>query len=132
MAEERALDTVEKKELESTEEQTEPGKFYMPQTDIHETDEALMVTMEMPGVEKGAVDVQLEKNLLSVEGRVEFDKYEELEPLYTEYNVGHFRRSFRISSEIDQSKIAAGIEDGVLTLRLPKAEEKKARRIELS
>lgn len=129
MAEERALDTVEKKELETAEEQTEPGKFYVPYTDIHENDEALVVTMEMPGVEKGALDVQLENNVLSVEGRVDFGKYEELEPLYTEYNVGHFRRSFKISSEIDQGKIAAGVEGGVLTLHLPKAEEKMARKI---
>ena len=129
MAEERALDTVEKKELESAEEQTEPGKFYVPYTDIHETDGALVVTMEIPGVEKDAVDVQLENNVLSVEGRVDFDEYEDLEPVYTEYNVGHFRRSFKISSEIDQSKIAAGVENGVLTLNLPKAEEQKARKI---
>ena len=132
MAEERALDTVEKKELESAEEQTEPGKFYVPYTDIHETDEALIVTMEMPGVAKDALDVHLEKNVLSVEGRVDFGEYEDLEPVYTEYNVGHFQRSFRISSEIDQSRIAAGIENGVLTLSLPKAEEQKARRIAVS
>ena len=118
--------------MESIEEQTEPGKFFMPHTDIHETAEALIVTMEMPGVEKGALDIQLEKNVLAVEGRVDFDEYEELEPLYTEYNVGHFRRSFRISSEIDQSKIAAGVENGVLTLHLPKAEEQQARKIAIN
>ena len=129
MAEERALDTVEKKELEGTEEQTEPGKFYVPYTDIHEADEALIVTMEMPGVEKNAIDVQLEKNVLSVEGRVDLEEYDGLEPVYTEYNVGHYRRSFKISSEIDQGKIAAGVEDGVLTLRLPKAEAQMARKI---
>lgn len=132
MAKERSLDTVEKKELESTEEQTVPGKFYVPHTDIHETDEALMVTMEMPGVEKGAIDVQLEKNVLAVEGRVDFGEYEGLEALYTEYNVGHFRRTFRISSQIDQGKIAAEMEDGVLTLHLPKGEEQKPRTIEVS
>ena len=129
MAEERALDSVEKKELETAEEQTVPGKFYVPYTDIHETDEALMVTMEMPGVEKRAVEVNLENNVLSVEGHVELDEYEDLEPLYTEYNVGHFRRSFKISSEINQAGIAAQIEDGVLTLHLPKAEEQKPRTI---
>ena len=129
MAEERALDTVEKKELETTEEQTEPGKFYVPYTDIQETEEALDVVMEIPGVRKDAVEVQLEKNVLSVEGRVDFDEYEHLEPLYTEYNVGHFQRSFRISNAIDQSKIAANVEDGVLTLHLPKGEEQKPRTI---
>ncbi len=130
MAEERALDSVEKQEL-TGEEQTVPGKFYVPNTDIHETGGALTVTMEMPGVEKGAIDVQLEKNVLSVEGRVNFDQYDELEPLYTEYNVGHFRRSFRISSDIDQAKIGASIEDGVLTLNLPKAKEQQPRKIKV-
>ena len=129
MAEERALDSVEKKELESTEEQTVPGKFYVPYTDIHETEDALLLTMEMPGVERGAVDVQLENNVLSIEGRIDFDKYQDLEPLYTEYNVGHFRRSFKLSNDVDQAKIAANIEDGVLTLNLPKAEEQKPRTI---
>ena len=70
MAEERALDSVEKKELESTEEQTVPGKFYVPYTDIHETEDALNVVMEMPGVAKDAVDVELDKNVLSIEGRI--------------------------------------------------------------
>ncbi len=132
MAEERALDSVEKKELESTEEQTVPGKFYVPYTDIHETDGGLVVTMEMPGVEKGSVDVQLENNVVSIEGRIDFDKYQDLEPLYTEYNVGHFRRSFKLSNAVDQSKIAANIEDGVLILNLPKAAEQKPRTIKVN
>ena len=129
MAEERALDSVEKKELESTEEQTVPGKFYVPYTDIHETEDALNVVMEMPGVAKDAVDVELDKNVLSIEGRIVFDQYDDLEPLYTEYNVGHFRRSFKLSNDVDQANIAANLEDGVLTLRLPKAEEQKPRTI---
>ncbi len=129
MAEERALDSVEKKELETTEEQTVPGKFYVPYTDIYESEDALIVTMEMPGVEKGAIDIQLEKNVLSVEGRIEYDEYDEFEPLYTEYNVGHFRRSFSLSNAIDQDKIAANMADGVLTLNLPKAQEQKPRTI---
>ena len=129
MSDERALDSVEKKELESTEEQTVPGKFYVPYTDIYETEDALTVTMEMPGVEKDAVDVQLEKDVLSIEGRIDFDEYEDLEPLYTEYNVGHYRRSFKLSNDVDQSKIAANLEDGVLFLHLPKAAEQKPRTI---
>ena len=129
MAEERALDSVQKKELETAEEQTVPGKFYVPYTDIHETEDALLVTMEMPGVDKGSVDVSLEKDVLSVEGRIDFGEYEDLEPLYTEYNVGHFRRSFKLSNDVDQGRIAANIEDGLLTLHLPKAEEQTPRTI---
>jgi HSP20 family molecular chaperone IbpA len=129
MADDTSLDSVEKKELESTEEETVPGKFYVPPTDIHETSTALVLTMEMPGVAKDKVDVRLEKNVLSVEGRIDFSKYDDLEPVYTEYNVGHFRRSFKISNEIDQAKIAARLADGVLTLDLPKVEEQQPRTI---
>jgi HSP20 family molecular chaperone IbpA len=131
MSDEQSLDSVEKKELETEQEQTVPGKFYVPYTDIHETGDALVVTMEMPGVEKRNVEVGLEKNVLSIEGRIDFDPYQDLEPVYTEYNVGHFRRSFTISSEIDRDKIAANMEGGILTLHLPKLAEQTARKIEV-
>jgi len=66
---------------------------------------------------------------LSVEGRVKFDKYEGLEPVYTEYNIGPYHRSFQLSNTIDQSKISAEMRDGILTLVLPKSAEAKPRRI---
>ena len=90
------------------------------------------MVMEMPGVAKDAVDVELDKNVLSIEGRIVFDQYGDLEPLYTEYNVGHYRRSFELLNNFDQANIAANLEDGVLTLRLPKAAEQKPRTIKVS
>jgi HSP20 family protein len=127
----RDLDVPHKKELDTREEKTLPGKFYMPSTDIYGTDQALVVVMDMPGVEKKDVDIKLEKNVLSVEGRIDFSKYDDLKPVYTEYNVGHFTRSFRLSSEIDGAGISATINDGVLTLTLPKAKVATPRRIEI-
>jgi HSP20 family protein len=66
-----------------------------------------------------------------VEGRIDFNKYEGLQPVYSEYNIGPYRRSFRISGMIDQDKITAELRDGVITLVLPKAERAKPRRIEI-
>jgi HSP20 family protein len=129
MADSQALAVQEKKELVSKEEKTVPARYYVQITDIYETDDALTVVMEIPGVEKKDVEVNVENDVLRVEGRVDFTKYEGLEPLYTEYNVGHFARSFTLSNRIDQQQIAAQLEDGVLTLTLKKAKEAMPRKI---
>jgi HSP20 family protein len=129
MAKSQALEVKEKKEVVSKEETTVPARSFLPTTDIYETDEALTVVMEIPGVEKKDLDVDLENDVLRVEGRIDFSKYEGLEPLYTEYNVGHFARAFTLSRKIDQQQISAQVEDGVLTLTLRKAKEAQPRRI---
>ena len=85
--------------------------------------------MEIPGVERKDLDIRLENDVLRIEGRIESTKYAGLEPLYTEYNVGHFRRSFSLSSKIDQEQIGAQVEDGVLTITLKKTKEATPRRI---
>ena len=115
----------------SKEEKTVPGRYYVPYTDIHETDDALTVVMEMPGVEKKDINVALENDVLRVDGQIDFAKYEGMEPVYTEYNVGHYTRSFTLSNKIDQGQISAQLEDGVLTLTLPKAKEALQRRISI-
>jgi HSP20 family molecular chaperone IbpA len=129
MSESQDLAVREKKELAAKEESTVAGRYYVPPADIYETDEALVVLMEMPGVARDNINVSLENDALRVEGRVEFSKYEGLEPVYTEYNVGHYTRSFTLSRKIDQERIAAQMQDGVLTLTLPKAKEAQPRRI---
>ena len=87
--------------------------------------------MEMPGVEKNDINVALENDVLRVDGQIDFSKYEGMEPVYTEYNVGHYTRSFTLSSKIDQERISAQLDDGVLTLTLPKAKEAQPRRISI-
>lgn len=126
------LAVQEKKELVSKEEKTVPARYYVQNTDIYETDDALTVVMEIPGVEKKDVEVNIENDVLRVEGRIDFAKYEGLEPLYTEYNVGHFARAFTLSNKIDQQQISAQLDDGVLTLTLKKAKEAMPRKIAIN
>jgi HSP20 family molecular chaperone IbpA len=128
----QALSVQEKKEVATKAEKTLPARFYTPLTDIYETDETLTVVMEMPGVEKKSLDVQLENDTLRVEGRIDMSKYDGLGPLYSEYNVGHFARSFSMSSAVDGKRISAALDDGVLTLTLPKVEEARPRRIPIT
>ena len=132
MSEAQELAVRDKKELVSKEEKTAPGRYYVPYADIYETDEALSVVMEMPGVEKKDLNVALENDVLRVDGRIDFSKYEGMEPVYTEYNVGHYMRSFTLSSKIDQERISAQLDDGVLTLKLPKSEKAQPRRISIN
>ena len=132
MARSQALEVQEKKELVSKEEKTVPARYYVPTTDIFETDDAPTVVMEIPGVERQALEVNIENDVLRVDARIDFSKYEELEPLYTEYNVGHFTRSFTLSNNIDQQQISAQLDDGVLTLTLKKAKEAVPRRIAIN
>jgi HSP20 family protein len=131
MTERQALEVREKKELVSRDEKTVPVRYYMPATDIQETEDSLLVVMEMPGVEKKDIDVNVENDVIRIEGRIDPAKYEGLDPLYTEYNVGHFARSFTVSNKIDRHRIDARLEDGVLTLTLGKAKEAMPRRIEI-
>lgn len=132
MANGQEIATREKKELVSKEEQTAPGRHYVPYADVYETDDALTVAMEMPGVEKQHLTISLENGVLRVDGQIDFSKYEGMQPVYTEYNVGHYRRSFSLSNKIDQENISAQVEDGVLTLTLPKAKEAQPRKIAIS
>jgi HSP20 family protein len=131
MAAAQELQFQKKRELENKEETTIPARIFQPAADIYEAENDLTVILEMPGVEKKNVDIRMEDGVLNVEGRLDLTKYQGLQPLHPEYNIGHYARSFRLSSKIDQNKIAAEMTDGVLSLKLPKVEEAKSRTIQV-
>ena len=129
MSESQELAVREKQELAKKEEQTTPGRYFVPTADIFETEEALTVVMEMPGVEKKDIDIGLDDDVLRVEGKIDFSKYQGMEPVYTEYLVGHYVRGFTLSGKINRDGISAQLDDGVLTLTLPKAKHAQPRKI---
>jgi HSP20 family protein len=132
MASKQELQVQQKRELEKKQETTVPARIFVPMADIYETPDALKVVLEMPGVDKSNVNVRVEDGVLTVEGRLDFSKYRDLQPLYTEYNIGHYSRSFRLTTKINQSEIGAEMKDGVLSLVLPKAEKAKSRTIQVN
>ena len=126
------LQAQHKREVEKKQESTMPVRDFVPVTDIFETEQALTVVLEMPGVSKESVEVGVENDVITITGRINSSKYEGLQPLYTEYNIGNYSRSFQISSKIEQERIEAELKDGVMTLVLPKAEKAMPRRISVS
>jgi HSP20 family molecular chaperone IbpA len=132
MASQQDLQVQHKREVEKKQEATVSWRTYLPITDIFETDQALTVVLEMPGVGKDAVEVSVQDDILTIDGRIDYSKYEGLQPVYTEYNVGHYTRSFELSSKIEQGNISAELKDGVMTLVLPKAEKAKPRKIKIN
>jgi len=126
------LQIQRKREVETKQESTVPARVFVPVTDIFETDDALTVMLEMPGVAKDRVDVRVENDVLTIEGQIDFGVYENLRPLYTEYNVGNYARTFQLSSRLEQDRISAALKDGVMTLVLPKVERAKPRKIHVN
>ena len=131
MANAQELQVQQKREVGKKTEATMPARFFVPVTDILETPQALTVVLEMPGVDRNSIEAHVEDDVVTIEGRIDFAKYEGMQPVYTEYNVGHYACSFQISNKIDQSKISAEMKDGVVTIVLPKAEQAKPRKIQV-
>ena len=122
------LSVRNKQELKG-EEHTRAGRTYLPDVDICETQDSLWLWADMPGVDEGSIEVKLADGVLSIEGHVSLQDYEDLAPVYTEYNVGNYLRRFAVSSDIDADHIKASMANGVLKVELPKAESAKPRRI---
>jgi HSP20 family protein len=104
MAAAKELEVQKKRPVQSSEESTAPVNMFLPTTDIFETEDALSVLVEMPGVEKGNVDISVKERILTIDGRIDFQKYAGMAPVYTEYNIGNFHRRFSLSNKVDASK----------------------------
>jgi HSP20 family protein len=110
-------------------EQTRCGPCYRPNVDILEKDDELIVRADVPGAIPEKVDVDFADGVLSVYAPVDQSRADGRAYRFQEYGVGDYYRSFRVSQEIDPSRITAECADGVLTLHLPKADAVKPRKI---
>jgi len=122
---------AEKQEVTTVEgaERIRTRRAYVPRVDIYETDDAIILLADMPGVDEKAVDITLEKNVLTINGEVEPAQSDDYSLAYAEYEVGDYTRSFTLSNEIDRDKIEASVKNGVLQLTLPKAGPAQTRKI---
>ncbi len=103
----------------------------LPAVDIFEDEGGITLHADMPGISKERLNVSVEGNLLSIEGDAELSTPEGMEALHADVRSTHYQRSFTLSSEMDTEKVDASLKNGVLTLRIPKKEELKPRKIEI-
>lgn len=125
---EKDLQIEEKKEVQASGESTRNVPVFIPPVDIYESEGALTLVADMPGVPLDNIDIDLDADQLTIRGTVLLEE-ENGKVLFREYTVGDYYRQFTLSSDIDREKIQASMKNGVLKLVLPKAEAAKPRKI---
>jgi HSP20 family molecular chaperone IbpA len=127
----KELKPVDKMEAEAEGEATRQGPVFTPLVDIYEAPDRLILLADLPGVEPPELDIDLKDGVLTISGKTPAGTEAE-HALIEEYQVGRFYRRFSLSEVIDQEKIQASLDNGVLTLVLPKIEPAKPRKIQVS
>jgi len=121
------------KELEKTQQtkaiRRHETDTFLPLTDIWETPEEIILKMDMPGVSKENLDIKVEGDMLKIHGKVETEQFDNL--LYAEQRIGDFHREFSLSHDLNQDKINASIQAGILTVKIAKSEKVKPRKIQI-
>jgi HSP20 family protein len=127
-------DKQEVAKRESTEVQArerEPDVVLRPPVDIFEDAEGITLQLDMPGVSKDRLNIQADRNALTVEGDARVDMAEGMEALWADVRATRYRRTFTLSGELEAAKTDASLKDGVLTVRIPKRAEVRPRKIEV-
>jgi HSP20 family molecular chaperone IbpA len=103
----------------------------IPAVDIIEAADGITLLADMPGVPKERLSISLEGDTLAIEGGVDLSESARLQNVYAEVRVAQYRRSFVLSRDLDSDRIDAKLQNGVLTLHIPKREQAKPKRIEI-
>ncbi len=108
------------------------SRVWQPLVDIFEEDDKFVIKAEIPEVKKEDISINLENNVLTIKGERKLEKEDKKENYHrAERFYGMFQRSFTLPGTVDQEKIKANLENGVLTLEIPKKEEVKPKKIEI-
>ena len=132
MTDSKEIKVKEKQEVTTPAEQTIPGMVFTPEVDIFETDQAITLLADIPGVKPEKMNIDLRDNILTITGDVDRLQAADEELLVMEYETGRYYRQFTLSEVIDQAKIDAKLNLGVLRLRLPKVAKAAPRKIAIT
>jgi HSP20 family protein len=129
MVETKELQAKEKVEVPAPAEQLKPGAVFTPNVDIFETEKEIIMLADIPGVKTQDLTIDLRDDTLTLTGEVKpIDRPDE-QDILIEYQVGSYYRQFTLTEMIDQGKIDAALNNGVLRLALPKVEKAMPRQI---
>lgn len=129
MTDSKEIKVKEKQEMTTPAEQTTPGAVFTPEVDIFETERAITLLADIPGVKPDKLNIDLRDNILTITGDIDPVEAADEEDVLIEYETGRFYRQFTLSEVIDQNKIDAKLADGVLRLSLPKVAKAAPRKI---
>jgi len=115
----------------TAQEAMETGRAIRPPVDIFEDETGITVQADMPGVSKERLEIKIDNDTLSIEGKAEIPMLDGMEPLYADVRSTRYQRSFSLSSELDGEKADASLKDGVLMLRIPKHKQYQPYKIEV-
>ncbi|HPT16856.1 MAG TPA: Hsp20/alpha crystallin family protein [Kiritimatiellia bacterium] len=105
---------------------------YVPRVDVRENAEGFVVVADLPGADEKSVEATVQKNVLTIEGWTQLEKPQGGEELGREFGAGRFRRDFALPDAVDPERIQARAKNGVLTVTIPKKDEVKARKIQVT
>jgi HSP20 family molecular chaperone IbpA len=128
---ESVLQSGEPQGASATTEATHPGPLVAPPVDIYENGKSITLLADMPGVSPEHLEIDLNEGVLTITGRVPPAQASREEAVLYEYRPATFQRKFTLSQTVDQAKIEARLEDGVLHLELPKVEKAQPRKIQV-
>jgi HSP20 family protein len=115
--------------LQTREETRSSEKFIKPAVNIMETEEGLTLIADIPGASKDTLNVNVEKGILTISAPV--SRSMPGNPVYSEFELASYYRQFSIPESLDHEKSKANLANGILTLRVPKAEKAKPRKIDI-
>ncbi len=131
MADVKGTEMAVKEERTPVQEQKTRPVVVTPPVDIYELEDGVVLFADMPGVPKDKIDVQVDKNVLTIRGEIGQVVPKDITPLYVEFNGKAYERAFTLGPDVDVSKIEASMNAGVLKIFLPKSEEVKPKKIEV-
>ncbi|MES9815343.1 MAG: Hsp20/alpha crystallin family protein [Candidatus Thiodiazotropha sp.] len=122
---------ITKHDLQPQQRRELPQRSIRPNVDILEDETGITLRADLPGVTKQGLNIQVDNETLSIDGKAEIDMPEAMQALYADVRATRYQRSFSLSSELDGDKTEANLKDGVLSLRIPKREQYQPRKIEI-